>query len=197
MAHGESHEKEWKIMDTNIIDTINRKALNAVAHLKPDFSKYPSEDFDEYYFNRENFTFVQVKIRDRTNPDSYHGNSGTMSVTPEQAKKLKEEIDEYQEALEEAQQEACSHLDDWERENYLMFSEVGQDIGYCVWYYRRNRVEEKAHDMNDEKEYAKRMLEDGEFRRTEEWLNAEYRPHGGAFENEADFARHVGIKLKY
>ncbi len=176
-------------MDSNICWEINKKALEKVQNLVPDFNKYSiGKTFTELY--NEDAEFVQVDYYDRTSFDKRWSDKGAEIIaTPEDAEKLIAEIDRYNEALAEAQKEyAEAELDSYDQRTYFSFHRVKTDIGIChVRKFERNRTREEKKRKEEAEEHARLMREDPAYREEYEWHNKEYRPFGGAFSSQEEY----------
>lgn len=163
-------------MNTKDFSNINRRALEKVKELRPDFTLFDNgRNFMEMYDKGE--AFVQVFYYNKMNGSSL--GQAQFNMAKEKEQELIQQVRTYNEKLKEAQVEVLDEMgiDEYSRKNYFYFNRVGDDIGVAHFHtYVRNKVEEEKEEAKRETEQEKYLVVQG--------------PYGGAFRDYEDLIRY-------
>jgi hypothetical protein len=181
-------------MEGLLIEKINIASLEKVESLLPDFDKYSLNKTFTALYNSEQ-DFVQCCYVDRTDKKNlYKCQEKEILVSVEDAEELNNDIKEYNEALKKAQDESADEFltSSYDKRDYFYFSRVGDSIGIChILMLERNKSREQQEEQERMAEHKRRMKEDKDYRRENEWFNEQDRPYSGAFNSWDDYFRHV------
>jgi hypothetical protein len=166
---------------SSLFSEVNQLALSMVESFKPDMEKYKlHKDFSDMYHSGE--TFVQVFFYDRT-ANRYASDRTNFNISTQHRLELQAAMINYNLQLEVAQRmsvEKVKGITSIDDRTYFYCNRTGSELGYAHASF---------HERNEERENEESVAQEKDHREEEQG------PYGGAFRDEFDFARHVGIKL--
>lgn len=178
-------------MSMKLYNKINTYALKQVEGKKPIINNYiidaDIDTFCKLYNNNE--TFVQATLYEKIN---YSRVKFEIYLAHDNWEALKQQINNYNDALKEAQikaVEVAKMVEEYiDEKTYYYFNRVGDDLGIRIYsaHIRNKEIEEKQRQERI-KEHEHLMQTDAEYRMEYNWHNEEYRPFGGAFASWDDY----------